>query len=155
MLSRHRIVRSITTSSALILLVALSACYHATVETGRRPSGEVIQRRWAHSFIRGLVPPSTVETAAQCPNGVARVETQLSFLNMLANIITFGIYTPMHITVHCAAPGTALRPVEDGERVIALPTGSSLSDLQSALNAAAARAAEDREPVFVTFSNLE
>ena len=29
----------------------------------------------------GLAPPSTVETMERCPNGVARVETQLSFLD--------------------------------------------------------------------------
>lgn len=30
------------------------------------------------------------------------VETQVSFLNQLVGALTFGIYTPMHITVTCA-----------------------------------------------------
>ena len=89
--------------SVLALALGLGACYHATVETGLQPSGETVKKQWAHSFLYGLVPPSTIETAAKCPSGVARVETRLSFLNQLANILTFGIYTPMTIEVECAA----------------------------------------------------
>jgi hypothetical protein len=36
-------------------------------------------------------------------NGVAKVETQLSFVNQLVNLLTLGIYTPMEIRVVCAA----------------------------------------------------
>jgi hypothetical protein len=63
-------------------------------------------------WILGLVPPSTVSTAAKCPAGPAKAETQLSFVNQLVSFLTLGIYTPMAIKVTCAAagPGTALRP---------------------------------------------
>ena len=44
---------------------------------------------------------------ASCPNGVAKVETQQSFLNLLANFLTSGLYSPMSITVTCAAKKTA------------------------------------------------
>jgi Bor protein len=60
----------------------------------------------------GLVPPSTVETAAKCPNGVAKVETQLSFLNQLVSVLTLSIYTPMTIEVTCASG----KGVADGPR---------------------------------------
>jgi len=43
--------------------------------------------------------------AAQCDNGVAEVETKVSFLNLLVNGITGGLYSPMSITVTCAAGG--------------------------------------------------
>ena len=52
------------------------------------------------------MPPQVIQTASQCPNGVARVETQHSFLNSLVAAITFSIYTPMTITVQCAAGGS-------------------------------------------------
>jgi len=87
----------------LLLVLVLSGCWHATIETGLTPSGDSISNAWAHSFIYGLAPPATVETAQRCPNGVARVETQHSVLNMLATWISFGIYSPMTIKVHCAA----------------------------------------------------
>lgn len=91
----------------LIAVVGFSAvgCYHATVDTGLKPSSTVIDKQWAHGFVYGLVPPSTVETASKCPHGVARIETQRSFLNLLAEALTFGIYTPMQITVTCAESG--------------------------------------------------
>jgi hypothetical protein len=83
-------------------LLTLPACYHATIETGLTPSTVVIDKAWASGWIFGLVPPSTVETRSKCPAGVAKVETQLSFLNQVVDIITFGIYTPMAIKVTCA-----------------------------------------------------
>ena len=91
-------------------LVLSAGCYHAVVDTGRPPSPQVIDKEWAHGFLWGLVPPSTVETAGKCSSGVSKVETQMSFLNLIANIITSGIYSPMQITVTCAASGTSLLP---------------------------------------------
>lgn len=85
-----------------LVVVSLSGCYHAVVDTGLTPSGEIHERPWAHSFIGGLVPPDRTSGADVCPIGVARVETQLSFLNGLVSGLTWGIYTPMTIRVACA-----------------------------------------------------
>jgi hypothetical protein len=46
----------------VILLCACAGCYHATVETGATPSTQVIEKKFASSWIYGLVPPSTVST---------------------------------------------------------------------------------------------
>jgi hypothetical protein len=156
MTCRPRNRSSTALAGVLLLGVTLTGCYRATVDTGRNPSGQVIQNQWAHSFIAGLVPPSTVETAGRCPAGVARVETQLSFLNMVANAVTFGIYSPMTITVQCAAPGTALNTGGVGaDRIIGLPEGADRADLENALNDAVKRARADNQPVVVTFPSLE
>lgn len=89
------------TLAALPLL--LTGCYHATIETGLTPSQTmVIEREWAHSWLAGLVPPETMDVEEECPNGVARVETEQSFLNQVAAGITGGIYTPMTLRVTCA-----------------------------------------------------
>jgi hypothetical protein len=61
-----------------------------------------MEDRWAHGWLGGLVSPYAVQTQQKCPRGVAKVTTQLSFGNMVASIITGGIYTPMDITVVCA-----------------------------------------------------
>jgi len=105
----------------LLVLGALvvSGCYHATIETGKPASPETIDKQWASSFVYGLVPPSTVETAQKCPNGVAKVETQQTFVNGLVYFLTLGIYSPMAIKVTCAAAGSAdagalLRSSENG-----------------------------------------
>lgn len=100
---------------ALAAVVAASAfsltgCYHAVVETGRPAGDVVINKPWVNSFVYGLVAPPVQQVADQCRGGVAKVETQHSFLNGLVAGITWGIYTPMTITVTCAranamAPG--------------------------------------------------
>ena len=91
------------TAAALGLVLLTGACYHATIETGLQPNGTKIQEKWAMSFAWGLVPPETVETASKCPDGVARVETKLSFMNGLVNFLTGGIVSPMSIEVECGA----------------------------------------------------
>lgn len=101
--------------SVLLLTIALPACYHATINTGLTPGPQTIENKWASGWIYGLVPPSTVETMQGCPNGVARVETQLSFANQLVNFLTLGIYTPMEIVVTCAAGGMEDAPVDNAD----------------------------------------
>lgn len=126
--------------------VALGACYHATITTGATPSSDQISKPWASGWIFGLVPPATVETAAKCPNGVAQVETQLSFLNQLVGFLTFGIYTPMSILVTCAAaPGgtTSLVPA------LTVTSLASAEGIQAAFEAAAEQAVAKGEPVLV------
>jgi hypothetical protein len=103
----HRLPRE---ASALALCAVSIACYHATVETGASPSAEVVSKPFASGWIYGLVPPSTVSTAAKCPAGVAKIETQHSFVNQLVGLLTLGIYTPMAIKVTCAAAGVGAAP---------------------------------------------
>jgi hypothetical protein len=123
-------------------LVALVGCYHATIETGLPAGQETISQPWAMSFIYGLIPPPTVQVASRCPNGVAKVETQLSFLNGLVSAITFGIVTPMQIDVTCASASR-----DDPEEL----TISAGTDHRSALQRAAQLSAQRNQPVFVQF----
>lgn len=133
---------------ARTLLVALAAfslsgCYHATIETGLATSADSVTVPWAHSFIYGLVPPATVSAAAKCKNGVAKVETQMSFLNGLVGAITWGIYTPMTITVTCS----------NGQRA-SIDNGATItvgSNPQAAVQQAAQLARESGKAVFLKF----
>ena len=136
-------MRRLMSLAVLALGVAGAGCYHAVIETGRTPSGQVIDQPWAMSFVDGLVPPPVVETASKCPNGVARVETQHSFLNALVAGITFGIVTPIRITVTCAAARGALAPTERASRL------GGTRALERALNLAAERSRQLSTPVYV------
>ena len=127
----------------VLALFSLGACYHATIETGLAPSADSITVPWAHGFIFGLVPPAIVSTASKCAKGVAKVETQLSFLNMLASFLTFSLYTPMTVTVTCS---TGQRAALDN--ATPLPVGS---DLQAAMNKAADLARTSGRPVYLQF----
>jgi hypothetical protein len=90
-----------------ILAFAISGCYSAQVTTDKQPSGQVIEKPWATGFVAGLATPGAqIDAAQQCSNGVAMVETQVSFLNQLATFVTFNLYSPMSVTVTCAAGGS-------------------------------------------------
>ncbi|HEV8177287.1 MAG TPA: Bor family protein [Gemmatimonadales bacterium] len=138
-------------SRTIVLLAALyllSACFHATIETGLTPSTQVLERKWASSWIYGLVPPKTVETASRCPDGVAKVETQLSFLNQVVQILTLGIYTPMDIRVTCALPAGTSAPQG---AMLTLPADADSNSIRAAFSAAAEQAAEKKVMVLVRF----
>ena len=136
-------------------VVVASGCYHAVIETGRPASGQVIERPWANSFIGGLVPPPVWEVGASCPNGVARVETQHTFLNQLVGFITLGIYTPMSLAVTCASGGSSDAspgsPTDRRGQVVSIDRTASTKEQQAAFNDAAALASSSRAPVFVRF----
>lgn len=92
-----------TLAGIIIAAAALSGCYRVTVISSAQPSPTVVDKPWQHSFIYGLVPPSELETKEQCPSGIAKVEVQHSFVNMIAAIATSSLYTPISVKVTCAA----------------------------------------------------
>lgn len=131
---------------SVLAFVALAAgCYHATIETGRPESGQMITQSFASAWVYGLVPPKTVSTAAQCPNGVARVETRLSFVNQLVGLLTLGIYTPMEIKVACASGSAAHLPD------IRVPSRAGPDDVVRVMAEAADRTVSLGRPVIVQF----
>lgn len=138
--------RSLYGGFAIVFTFSFLACYHATVETGRSPNGVRIEERWASSFIYGLVPPDVVEAAAKCPDGLARVETRLGFLNQVVGVITLGIYTPMEIVVSCAGSTVAA-----DRRGTTLTAGSDGKARTSSIRRASAIARETERPVYVKF----
>jgi Bor protein len=130
----------------LSLVIALSACYHASIETGLPASADHVTRNWYPVWIYGLVSASTVETAGKCKSGVAKVETQLSFVNMLVGYLTFGIYTPMQLDVTCAASNR----VGDANSAIQA-TNHTQEGIRGAIAEAAARSERLHRPVLVEF----
>jgi Bor protein len=132
----------------LTALIMVGGCFHATIETGLTPSTKVLEQKWASSWIYGLVPPKTVETASRCPDGVAKVETRRSFLNQVVEILTLGIYTPMDIRVTCALPEGTSAPQE---AMLTVPSGADSNSVRAAFRAAADQAAEGKGMVLVRF----
>jgi hypothetical protein len=128
--------------TALIAAAALvnGACYHQVIETGRTAGTTIIDKPWQMSFVYGLVPPPAIDVGTQCPGGIARVETQHTFVNGLVAAVTFGIVTPIRATVTCAA-GTA--------RTGALTAPRTQAEQQKAIEAAVVRAGETGESVLV------
>ena len=132
--------------SCFFLLVG---CYHATIDTGLAPGHKTVEM-WKHSWIYGLVPPSVVEAQSECENGVARVETQQSFINGLVNVLTGGIYTPMTVIVTCAADDMSSAAV-DSASVVTVPYGSDYEEIMNAFGQAADKAVAAEQPAYVQF----
>jgi hypothetical protein len=131
-----------------LFVFTLSGCFHAEVTTDKQPSGQTIEKPWATGFLFGLaMPGAKIDAAQQCPNGVARVETKQSFLNGLAAGFTFNLYTPMSVTVTCAAGGSmsSLMPPPDFE----VPSDVNEMEAAEILHSAAIESAKTEKPVHV------
>jgi hypothetical protein len=132
------------------LALSVSACYHVTVETGLAAGPEVINQPFASSFVFGLVPPATVQTMSRCRSGVARVETQQSFVNGLVSALTLGIYTPWTITVTCAAAHADAS--QTGSTTLAVRETAATPVYQAVFARAADDAMASLRPVYVTIT---
>ena len=138
------------TASRLSLVVGaclVSACFHQIVQTGRTPGPTVIERPWTATWLWGLVPADEISVVAQCPNGVATVETQQSFLNGLVGGLTLGIYTPQEVRVTCASGSSAL----PSGRHIDVAHNAPVAERVAAIREAIAIAHETRETVQVRY----
>ncbi len=96
---------------ALVLVLA-SGCYrHIYQVPGAIPAGFPAYSRWHHHLIFGLVNLSgDVDLPAVCPNGIARITDEHTFLNWLVSALIGGfIYTPTTVEIWCAA-GPAMQP---------------------------------------------
>lgn len=142
---------------ALVLTAALglAGCYHTRLETGLRESSTVLEESFALGFIYGIIPPATVETAEDCPYGVAVVESQMSVVNGVVYVLTLGIVTPMEIRVTCAAAGEQLlddsSALPAGAEEVVIAEDAAVPAVQGAFAEAADRAVASGAPVVVRF----
>ncbi len=127
------------------------SCYHARIETGLEPSAKVVERSFAAGWVYGLVPPKTVKAAEECSEGVAVVETQISFVNGLVGALTLGIYTPMNIRVTCAASSGMNSSKIPGDVALVVPAGAAQDAVVAIFSDAADKAAANGQPVLVQF----
>ncbi|TVR29829.1 MAG: hypothetical protein EA390_09090 [Balneolaceae bacterium] len=132
---------------AILGSILFTGCYHAQITTGMEPSAEVYEQTFASSWIYGLVPPSVVEAQNHCRNGVARVETRLSFVNQLVGMLSFGIYTPMHIKVTCASSRADIPT--DRSTMYTINSDDSEDVISSTLSKAVEKSLKDSEPFYL------
>jgi hypothetical protein len=116
----------------LVTTFVATGCYHQVVATGATPGGTVIERPWTATYVFGLVPAEAISTAAECPSGVAIVETQQTFPNGLVGVLTLGIYTPQTVRITCAASGAGI----GGSRGIDVAANASLDEKATAVRRA-------------------
>jgi len=139
-------MRTVSRLSLVVSALLLSACFHQIVQTGRTPGTTVVERPWTATWLWGLVPAEEISVVSQCPNGVATIETQQSFLNGLVGGLTLGIYTPQEVRVTCASGGASLPG-----RHIDVAHDAPVSDRVTAIRQAIALAVETHETVQVRY----
>jgi len=105
--------------AALAAIVALAGCYTIRYERRATPEPGAPREQWHHGLVGGAVDLSgPVRLDQACPDGVARVESQTTFINwFLQAVTTGGVLVPLHaplwspatVRVTCARPAGVAR----------------------------------------------
>jgi hypothetical protein len=138
-------------AAAAAALLTSTACYHAVVETGRPAGSTVVQKPWVNMFLWGLVAAQPIDVSAECPGGLAKVETQLSVPNALATIVTLGLYSPRTATITCASGGGRSGSLNLSREQVVAAAADTPEARAAAVNAAVAEAIRTSKAVYVTF----
>lgn len=134
---------------ACVAALALTACYHQVVDTGLPAGTTKIDKPWTATWIFGLVPATPIDVRSQCRNGVAIVDTQMTFLNGLVGVLTLGIYTPLSVSVTCSGSGAALGPMTPEVRVNAASPDAYAVAMENAVRLSR----DTRHPVALVWSD--
>lgn len=116
----------------LAALALMAGCYHIRYQrSGVVAESGAPREQWHHGAIGGAIDLSgEIDLAAACPDGFARVDSRLGFLNWLGQAITTGgvlwplhasLWTPETIGVVCARPGAGLVPGARPLKLVLLP----------------------------------
>ena len=82
-------------------------------------------KRWATTFIYGVVPAAVAQAAAQCQDGLAKVRRGQTPANTLVSIVSLGMLNPITILVTCATGSE--KPMID------VPADATLDERRNAL----------------------
>jgi hypothetical protein len=125
-----------------------TGCFHQIVQTGQAAGPTVIDKEWVPGWLWGLVANDDVDVRRECPMGVAMVETEQSFVNSLAMIVTIGIYTPQHVRTTCASRAASLPA---GMRELTIPAGATREAEMEIVRQAIETSAETHAAVALRF----
>jgi hypothetical protein len=90
-------------SIPLVVALAVGGCSAQTFNingaNGEVPTNQTSQ----HFFVSGIGQEQITDAAAICGgvDKIVKVEAQMTFINGLLAVITFGIYTPRDAKVYC------------------------------------------------------
>ncbi len=87
----------------LLFSVLLSSCSSQIVKIGRdaNPPNPTYDKNQAF-FIYGIAQTQEIDGRTICKEkGINRIRTQQTFVNVVLQVVTFGIYTPRTVEVYC------------------------------------------------------
>lgn len=86
------------------LLPLFAGCYTTRVYVGESTAAGKVENEWQQTFFWGMISVGKVNADAICGDaGVQSVKSQIGGLGLLANWITVGIWSPMHVKITCGA----------------------------------------------------
>lgn len=91
----------ISLSLAAVSALALGGCYKVNYKTGLPPGGATHKTKVSH-FLWGAAGGGDTQIGAMCPDGVASVNEQKSFVDQLISGLTGFLYSPTSVVVECA-----------------------------------------------------
>lgn len=87
----------------VVAALALGGCYKINYKTGLPPGGGTHSTKVSH-FLWGAAGGGDTDVGAQCPDGVAAVHEEKSFVDQLISSLTGFLYSPTSVVVECAKP---------------------------------------------------
>jgi hypothetical protein len=90
----------------LILALCATGCFRTTIKNGRPMGNAPIEydNKWHSGLVYGIAELSgPYDLSKVCPQGLATIHTETSFLNGLVQGLTLQIYNPQSVTITCAA----------------------------------------------------
>jgi hypothetical protein len=87
-----------------VMLVSLTGCFRMSVRSGAPRSGDV-EEQTGVSLAYGLTMSNVA--AAECPNGLSRVDVYWPAWGPIVYFFTFGIVAPLRAEYVCAEGGAA------------------------------------------------
>jgi hypothetical protein len=90
----------------LVAGLATTGCYKASYKTGL-PSGGAHHSKKVTHFLWGAAGGGEADAAALCPDGVAAVHEEKSFVDQLLSTVTGFLYSPTSVEVECAGGRSA------------------------------------------------
>ena len=90
------------------LLAGLGGCYKVNYQTGLPGGGAKHTTKVSH-FLFGAAGGGNIDVNGMCPNGVATVHEEHSFVDQILAGITLFIYSPTSVEVECAGNKSAAR----------------------------------------------
>ncbi len=87
--------------AAVALALALAGCHVVRYDTGARASPRRVEQT-VHFFFWGLVGGARVDLDAACPDGAARWRSEATFGEVVADLVTLGVWSPRTVVVECA-----------------------------------------------------
>lgn len=118
--------------SLLVILgfcLSLAGCYTHLYDVGDgAPNGKEVYKKWSNHFLLGIIGDNKYDINDICPSGNATVKDEMTFVNGLVSMLTFGIiYNPTTVTILCDSKKAATLDIS-AEKVAAIVMHPSFPD---------------------------